>query len=157
MTVTSGASTVPALSAAVVDRFLPEFERLDSIRIGISSGAKVPGLAAMRGVFSYAGRPIATLQEGTWVSVYGWRGLERHRFPKPLGSRWLATCEVPDLDVLPRRYPDAQTVIFKAGFASAAGQLLVWTLAGLVEMGLLASLSPFASPLNRLSGGWSPC
>src|SRR5262249_26038469 len=32
LTVTSGASSVPALSCAVVDRYLPEFERLESIR-----------------------------------------------------------------------------------------------------------------------------
>jgi saccharopine dehydrogenase-like NADP-dependent oxidoreductase len=149
--VTSGASSVPALSSAVVDRYLPEFERLESIRIGISSGARAPGLATVRGVFSYAGKPVMTLQEGSWATAFGWLGLERHQFPSPLGRRWLGTCEVPDLDVLPKRYPTAKTVTFQAGFASDAGHLLVWTLAGLVKLGLLPSMTPFASALNRVS------
>jgi len=39
---TSGASTVPALSTAVVDDFRGEFRRLDSIDIGISPGNQTP-------------------------------------------------------------------------------------------------------------------
>jgi len=151
LTIASGASSVPALSSAVVDRYVPEFERLDSIRIGISSGARAPGLATVRGVFSYAGKPIRTLQDGSWRIAFGWLGLERHQFPSPLGRRWLGTCEVPDLDVLPSRYPTAKTVTFQAGFASDAGHLLVWALARLVKVGLLSSMTPFASPLNRVS------
>jgi saccharopine dehydrogenase-like NADP-dependent oxidoreductase len=151
VTVVSGASSVPALSSAVVDRYLPEFERLDSIRIGISSGARAPGLATVRGVLSYAGKPIRMLQEGSWITVHGWRGLERHQFPAPLGPRWLGICDVPDLDLLPHRYPTVTTVSFKAGFGSDVGHLLVWALAGLVKAGLMASMLPFASPLNRVS------
>jgi hypothetical protein len=58
---------------------------------------------------------------------------------------------VPDLELLPRRYPTVTTVSFKAGFASDAGHLLVWGLAGLVKAGFMASLLPFAAPLNRFS------
>jgi saccharopine dehydrogenase-like NADP-dependent oxidoreductase len=151
LTVTSGASSVPALSSAVVDRYLPEFQRLESIRIGISSGARAPGLATVRGVFSYAGKPIRALQRGSWVTEYGWRGLDRHQFPSPLGWRWLGTCDVPDLDLLPRRYPTAKTVTFQAGFASDLGHLVVWSFAGLVQAGLIKSMTPLASPLNRVS------
>jgi saccharopine dehydrogenase-like NADP-dependent oxidoreductase len=151
LTITSGASSVPALSSAVVDRYFPEFERLDSIRIGISSGARAPGLATVRGVFSYAGKPITTLQDGSWTTAFGWLGLERHQFPSPLGRRWLGNCDVPDLDVLPSRYPTAKTVTFQAGFASDVGHILVWALAGLVKVGSLPSMTSFASPLNRVS------
>ena len=156
VTVVSGASSVPALSCAVVDRFLPDFERLESIRIGISSGARAPGLATVSGVFSYAGKPIRTLRAGSWITAYGWRGLERHEFPPPLGRRWFGTCEVPDLDLLPQRYPTVRTVSFQAGFASDAGHLLVWGLAGLVKRGLLASMTPLASSLNRVSRWLEP-
>lgn len=151
LTITSGASSVPALSSAVVDRHLPEFERLDSIRIGISSGARAPGLATVRGVFSYAGKPVMILQDGAWATAFGWLGLERHEFPSPLGRRWLGTCDVPDLDLLPRRYPTVKTVTFQAGFASDTGHIVVWTLARLVRAGLVASMTPLASPLNRIS------
>ena len=156
LTITSGASSVPALSSAVVDRYLPEFERLDSIRIGISSGARAPGLATVRGVFSYAGKPIKTLRGGSWITEHGWRGLERHQFPSPVGRRWLGTCDVPDLDVLPRRYPAVKAVTFQAGFASALGHLVVWGFAGLVQAGLIKSMTSLASPLNRVSRWMEP-
>ena len=151
VTVVSGASSVPALSSAVVDRYLTEFDRLESIQIGISSGARAPGLATVRGVFSYAGKPIRTLRDGSWTTSYGWRNLERHQFPAPLGRRWLGSCDVPDLEILPSQYRAVRTVSFKAGFASDAGHLLVWALAGLVRAGIIASMTPFASPLNRIS------
>jgi len=48
LTVISGASSVPALSSAVIDRYSPRFRRLEAIRIGISSGARAPGLATVR-------------------------------------------------------------------------------------------------------------
>ena len=118
---------------------------------GASSGARSPGLATVRGVFSYAGKPIRTLRNGSWVSAYGWRGLIRHRFPSPLGRRWLGACDVPDLDVLPQRYPTVATVSFHAGFASDAGHLLVWVLAGLVKAGWMKSMTACASPLIRIS------
>jgi len=51
VTVISGASSVPALSSAVIDRYLPRFRRLEAIRIGISSGARAPG---------FESRPTAT-------------------------------------------------------------------------------------------------
>jgi saccharopine dehydrogenase-like NADP-dependent oxidoreductase len=151
VTVVSGASSVPALSSAVVDRYLPEFEHLESIRIGISSGARAPGLATVRGVFSYAGKPITMLRQGSWMTAYGWQGLERHQFPAPLGRRWLGSCDVPDLELLPRRFPTVTTSSFQGGFASDVGHLLVWALAGLVKAGFMASLVPLASPLNRVS------
>jgi saccharopine dehydrogenase-like NADP-dependent oxidoreductase len=151
VTVVSGASSVPALSSAVVDRYLPEFERLDSIHMGISSGARAPGLATVRGVFSYAGQPIRHLSAGEWTSGYGWGDLRRHSFPTPLGARWLSRCDIPDLDLFPKRYPSVRTVSFHAGFASDAGHLVVCGLARLVRAGILPSLTPWAPALNRLS------
>lgn len=155
-TVVSGASSVPALSSAVIDRYLARFERLESIRIGISSGARAPGLATVKGVFSYGGRPIRTWQDGTWFDAYGWLNLSRHRFPQPLGKRWLGTCDVPDLELFPKRYPTVTTVSFQAGFASDLGHLVVWSLAGLVKAGVLSDMSMFASPLNRISRWMEP-
>jgi hypothetical protein len=142
---------VPALSSAVIERYLPRFRRLASIQIGISSGARTPGLATVRGVFSYGGKPIRSWQDGAWVDAYGWLNLQRHRFPERLGNRWLGSCDVPDLELFPQRYPTVRTVSFQAGFASDLGHLVVWTLAGLVRRGVLTDMRVFARPLNRLS------
>ena len=151
VTVVSGASSVPALSSAVIDRYLPQFERLDSIEFGISSGGWAPGLATVRGVFSYGGKPFQEWRGGAWRTTHGWLDLRRHLFPPPLGARWLSSCDIPDLTLFPKRYPTARTVSFHAGFASAAGQLVVCALAGLVRVRLLKSLTPFAAPLSRVS------
>ena len=151
VTVISGASSVPALSSAVVDRYLPRFRRLESIAMGISSGARAPGLATVRGVFSYGGKPIRTWRNQAWSATHGWMDLRRHRFPEPLGKRWLGSCDVPDLELFPLRYPTVKTVTFQAGFASDLGHLVVWSLAGLVRAGVLTDMRGFAKPLNRLS------
>jgi saccharopine dehydrogenase-like NADP-dependent oxidoreductase len=156
VTVISGASSVPGLSSAVVERYLPQFRALRSIEMGISSGARAPGLATVRGVFGYCGKPFQRFQGGAWVDTYGWLDLRRYRFPHPLGSRWLGSSDVPDLDLFPRRYPTARTVTFHAGFASDPGHLVVWLLAALVKVGVLRSASPFAAPLNRLSRWMEP-
>jgi saccharopine dehydrogenase-like NADP-dependent oxidoreductase len=156
VSVVSGASSVPALSSAVVDRYLPRFGRLDAIRMGISSGARAPGLATVRGVFSYGGKPIRSWQAREWSDTYGWLNLSRHQFPQPLGKRWLGSCDIPDLELFPRRYPTVRTVSFQAGFASDLGHLVVWGLAGLVRYGILRDMTAFAGPLNRLSRWMEP-
>jgi saccharopine dehydrogenase-like NADP-dependent oxidoreductase len=150
--VTSGASSLPALSSAAVDRYLPRFSRLDTIRHGIGSAARAPGLATMRGVFGYCGKPFQRLEQGQWRTVYGWLDSIRYRFPSPVGARRLGSCDVPDLALFPARYPGVRSVSFHAGFAGAAGHLVVWAGAQLVRLGLLASLTPWAAPLHRLSG-----
>ncbi|MEQ8860393.1 MAG: saccharopine dehydrogenase NADP-binding domain-containing protein [Pseudomonadales bacterium] len=149
--VVSGASSVPGLSSAVVDEYADAFQRIESIRIGVGSGARAPGLATVRGVFGYGGKPIRRLENGRWVDTYGWLDLTRYAFPEPVGRRWLGSCDVPDLELFPERYRSVRTVTFHAGFASDLGHLFVWAMAGLVKAGVLSSMAPLARPLNRLS------
>ncbi|MEQ8484455.1 MAG: saccharopine dehydrogenase NADP-binding domain-containing protein [Pseudomonadales bacterium] len=154
--VVSGASSVPGLSSAVVDEYAPAFQRIESIRIGIGSGARAPGLATVRGVFGYCGKPIQRLENGRWEQTYGWMDLMRYEFPGPVGRRWLGSCDVPDLELFPQRYDSVRTVTFHAGFASDLGHLFVWAMAGLVKTGVVATLAPLARPLNRLSHWLEP-
>jgi len=154
--VTSGASSLPALSSAVVDRYLGRFRQLTSIRHGIASGARAPGLATMRGVFSYCGKPFARLVNGRMQSTHGWLDLQRHRFSAPVGRRLVGSCDVPDLVLFPDRYPGVQTVTFHAGFASAPGHLVVWMAAQLVRFGILRSLVPLVAPLHAISKWMEP-
>lgn len=151
VTIVSGASSVPGLSSAVVDHYAGQFKRLDSIRIGIASGARAPGIATVKGVFGYCGKPIRRWENGQWATTYGWLDLQRHRFPDPVGVRFLGSCDVPDLEVFPKRYWTVKTVTFHAGFASSVGHLAVWSLAALTKAHVLPSVTPFAAPLNRMS------
>lgn len=149
--VTSGASSLPALSSAVVDRYLPHFARLDCITMGISSGARAPGLATMNGVFGYCGKPFSRWQDSGWQTTHGWLDLQRWRFPAPVGWRLLGSCDVPDLTLFPQRYAGVQSVTFHAGFASSLGHLAVWLGAQGVRLGWLDSLLGWVQPLRRVS------
>lgn len=154
--VTSGASSLPALSSAVVDRYSVRFRELRSIRHGIASGARAPGLATMRGVFGYCGKPFARLVAGRAELTYGWLDLKRHHFSAPVGPRFLGSCDVPDLELFQTRYPDVRTVTFHAGFASAPGHLFLWAAAQLVRYGILRSLTSLVMPLHSISRWLEP-
>jgi NAD(P)-dependent dehydrogenase (short-subunit alcohol dehydrogenase family) len=147
--VVSGASSVPALSSAVVEQYIQEFSRLDVIRHGISAGAKPPGIATMRAVMSYVGRPFRRWEGGQWRTVHGWQDLCVRRFPGPVGRRWMAACDVPDLDLFQRRYADVRTVTFHAGLGFASTTLMTWALSWLVRSGLSGGLLHWAGPLHR--------
>ena len=57
--VVSGASTVPGLSSAVIERFQGEFSKIASLRFGISPGQRAErGLATTKGILSYVGKPL---------------------------------------------------------------------------------------------------
>jgi hypothetical protein len=151
--VISGASSLPALSAAVVDRYRGEFSRLDAIRIGITSGGVIPGPATLRAILGYCGKSFRTLERGAWTPVHGWLDTQVFDFQKTVGPRRISRCDVPDLEVLPARYPGVKTVSFHAGFASTTAHQLVERLATLVKDGRLKSAAPFARTLSTL-GRW---
>lgn len=94
--VTSGASSLPALSSAVVDRYVSRFSSLHSIRHGIGSGARSPGLATMKGIFGYCGKPFRRVIDGQWQIAHGWLDMQRYAFCRPVGRRFLGSCDVPD-------------------------------------------------------------
>ena len=113
--IVSGASTVPAVSAALVDMLSPEFDRISEIHTCISPGNKNPrGAATVRAILSYTGKALRIKERGHWRYAYGWSEPEVVRFPPPLGRRRVYLCDVPDLDIFPSRY-GAPTVSFRAG------------------------------------------
>lgn len=152
----SGVSSLPALSTAVVDQHVAYFARLESIAIGISSGAKLPGLATVRAVTGYCGQPFKVWENGAWVETYGWLDRRTFAFPKPVGPRLLGRCDVPDLTLLPQRYPTARTVSFHAGFASATGHKAMEWLARQVRRGRIKSALPYAGTLERIARWLEP-
>ena len=153
VSIVSGVSSLPALTSAVVDKYRGEFKRLDAIRIGITSGAVIPGVATIRAVLGYCGKPFRTLENGAWITVHGWLDTTQHDFLKSVGVRRISRCDVPDLDLLPQRYPGVKTVSFHAGFASGTAHQLIERLAMLVKEGRLKSALPFARVLFTL-GRW---
>lgn len=150
--VVSGASSVPGLSAAVVDKFLPEFSRLASIDCGINPGNKTPrGLATVWSILSYCGRPFQRLEQGRWKTVYGWQNLHRQCYPADVGYRWLGSCDIPDLELFPKRYPDVQTVMFSAGLELSILHLATWAASWLTRLRLVDNWTTHAALLKRIS------
>src|SRR3546814_11532932 len=71
--VVSGASSVPCLTAAVIDAYLPAFARLDAVDYGISAAQHTNrGLATTSAVLSYVGKSMTMLRDGVIKTVYGW-------------------------------------------------------------------------------------
>ncbi len=147
--VASGASTLPALSSAVIDEHREHFSRLDTIDISIAPGQQTQrGVATLEAVLSYCGKPFEVWEQGRWQRVYGWQDLHRFRYPD-FGARWLARCDVPDLQLFPQHYACVQRVRFDAGLELTLGQGAFWLLAGLVRSGFINDASRCARFLQR--------
>ncbi|RJF88883.1 DUF4166 domain-containing protein [Oleomonas cavernae] len=146
--VVAGASSTPALSAAVVDDLTLGWQRLDTVEVAISPGNRAPrGLSVVRAILSYVGRPVRVLVDGQWASRPGFSMLARRRIG-PLGARWLALCDAPDLVLLPRRAAPRRSAIFRAGLELPILHLGLYALGLLVRARLLRALTPLARPLH---------
>ncbi len=146
----SGASTLPALSSAVIDHLAKRLHSLEEIRIAIAPGQRAPrGEATIAGVFSYAGKRFRWWSGGEWRDACGWQEMRRERFA--FGSRWAAACDVPDLELFPQRYPGVRTVEFRAALELGVQQWALWLAAALASRGLSLPIVRWAGPLNRLA------
>ncbi len=141
----SGASSVPCLTSALVDYYLPQFKTLESLDYGITTAQKTNrGLATTAAILGYVGRPFKTLIGGQEKDVYGWQSLHTRKYGT-LG-RFLGNCDVPDLELFPVRYPTLKNIRFYAGLEIPFIHMGLWALSGLVRIGLirnLAALAPF--------------
>lgn len=150
----SGASSVPCLSAAVIDEFAAEFEQIVAVDYGITTAQRTTrGLATTAAILSYVGRPFFNLQAGEMQQVHGWQGLKLRRY-RSLGWRWLSQCDVPDLSLFPRRYPTLQSIRFSAGIEVGILHLGLWGVSWLVRLGLIRKLERTALYLLRTSRGF---
>ncbi|MEI9926446.1 MAG: hypothetical protein WDN44_00340 [Sphingomonas sp.] len=150
----AGASSVPCLTAAVIDAYRPRFARLESVRYGISTAQRgAQGLATAAAVLGYVGKPFAALHDGELARVFGWQDLHAMRYPE-LGLRLFGNCDVPDLALFPARYPELHELAFAAGHEVKLLHLGTWALSWAVRIGLIRSLGPHAPMLLRLSRGF---
>ena len=72
-TAVAGASTVPALSSAVIDHLCAGWQHIHSIDICIAPAQRAPrGQATLAAVLSYCGLPIDVWDGGRWQPHSGW-------------------------------------------------------------------------------------
>ncbi len=150
-TALSGASTLPALSSAVVDDLAVRFRRVDEVQVAIAPGQRAPrGAATVAAVLGYCGRPFKWLSSGEWRDAYGWQELRRLRFAG-IGARWAAACDVPDLELFPERYPGLRTMQFRAALELPAQHFMLWLAASLRRGGIPLPLERWGAPLDRVA------
>ena len=131
--VIAGASSVPALSGAVVRKLAAGLDKVCSVEIAISASKRATlGASVVAAILSYLGRPIRLWRGQRWDHGFGWQELRRETFTlsdgSELGGRWLAIADVPDLDLLPESLPGRPAVIFRAGTESMLQTLGLWLL-----------------------------
>ena len=141
VSVLSGASSVPALSAAAVDAMVAGWQRVDAVDIGISPGNRTErGLSTIQAALSYCGRPVRQSDGSTRT---GWLASRLRRYPAPVGWRLLSPCDVPDLTLLPPRYPGSPGVRF------GAGAELMWQQLGMNALALLVRAGALRDPVRH--------
>lgn len=147
----SGASSLPALTSAIIDHYLAQFAVLERVDYAIATAQLTnQGLATTAGVLSYAGKPFSCLTEGKEQTIYGWQDLRSKQFWQ-LGSRYLGNCDVPDLALFPKRYPRLKTLHFQAGLELKPLQLILLSLSWLVRLRLFPSLNKCAKAMLKIS------
>ncbi len=114
--VISGASSVPALSSAVIDAAKSRFEQIISIEGGISPGGKIDiGLSVTQAVLSYLGKPLKVFRGGEWAHELGYSRVHARtvtlKGEKPI-RRKFGLCDAPDLLLFPDHYKGVETVRF---------------------------------------------
>lgn len=144
-----GASTVPALSSAVVDALTQGWRAVTEIDFCIAPAQTAPrGVATMAAVLSYCGAPIEVWQGGQWTTQYGWASpvkVDYARLTPRLGS----LCDIPDLELFPARYPGVQSVMFRAALELGISQRGLAMIGALRRKGVIPKPERMAAFLNR--------
>jgi len=147
----SGASTVPALSGAVLDYLCKGWQQVHEIDLCIAPAQQATrGQATMAAVLSYCGAPIQVWQGGQWVTRYGWARPSAVQFAR-LPARVGALCDIADLELLPARYPGVRSVMFRAALEVGLTQRALALLALLRRLRLVPAPLQLASWLTRVA------
>lgn len=146
-----GASSTPALSHAVLDHLAAEARAIISIDVAIAPGNRAPrGLSVMQSILSMVGQPIRVYRSGRWTTQPGW-GLTTAIALPDVGTRQVALCETPDLDLLVSRYRPRADAIFRAGLELPLLHRGLQALGLLVRFDIVRSLAPFTRLLRALA------
>ena len=144
----TGASTVPALSSAVVDYLTQGWRSIADIDFCIAPAQTAPrGVATMAAVLTYCGAPIEVWQSGRWVTRFGWAAPGRVEYAR-LPARLASLCDIPDLELFPAYYPGVQSVLFRAALEIGMSQRAMAGISTLRRIGMIRKPERLAAFLN---------
>ena len=148
----SGASTVPALSSAVVSHLSAGWQTIERIDICIAPAQTAPrGVATLAAVLSYCGRPVRLWADGRWQDAMGWAAPSPAHFAR-MKPRLAAVCDIPDLELFPTHFSVTRSVRFRAALEVGLSQrAFAWLAAG-VQRGWIRHPESLAPLLHR----WAP-
>ncbi|MBD9395509.1 saccharopine dehydrogenase family protein [Acidovorax sp. ACV01] len=151
-TAIAGASTVPALSSAVIDHLCAGWQHIDSIDICIAPAQRAPrGQATLAAVLSYCGLPIDVWAGGRWHPQRGWAHPEPVQFHR-LQPRLGAVCDIPDLEIFPDHYQARDRVTFRAALEVGLAQRSFAAIAALRHWGVLRQPEKLAWLMHHTGG-----
>ena len=151
-TAVTGASTVPALSSAVVDALCSGWRSIHTIDTCIAPAQRAPrGEATLAAVLSYCGVPIPVWENGRWQTRLGWADPTPVSFQR-LRPRRGAVCDIPDLELFPSHYQVTQRVSFRAALEVGLAQSAFSVLARLRQWGWLQQPEKLAALMHRGGG-----
>lgn len=155
VTVLAGASSVPALSGAVVRHLAEGVNEVRAVEMAISASNRVAaGPAVTAAILAQVGQRIRLWRGRRWQDGAGWQEIRRETFVvagvAPVADRLVALVDVPDLALLPDRLPGGPTVTFRAGTELSIQNIALWLGSWLVRWGWMRNLAPLARPLQVL-------
>jgi hypothetical protein len=152
LVVLSGVSSFPALTAAVVRHLSSDLRRVDAIHGGIAPTPYAGvGLSVVSAIAGYAGQQVALRCNGEERIAYALTETRPYTIAPPgfapLDRLQFSLVDVPDLDSLPKLWPEVSTVWMGAGPVPAIIHRTLRGMAYLVRWGLIPSLAPFSKVL----------
>lgn len=158
----TGASSVPALSGAVIRALMDGMDKAETIDMVISASNKASaGESVSRAALSYAGKDVWIWRGQRWQTRAGWGELQPVRFEAPDGTtlkgRWIALADIPDHALLPDRVAGRPAITFRAGTELCFQMTGLWLMSFAVRWKLLRSLealAPVLIPFIRATKDW---
>lgn len=157
VSVISGASSTPAISAAVLDHLTADLTTVEAIETAIIPGNRARRThSVMKAVLGQVGQAFLLRRHGKRETVYGWDetisiDLDTPDKP-PVRGRLASFVDTPDVALFPERYK-ANTVLFRAGLEVKTFHRCLSLGRMLVKAGIVKSLAPF-SGFARWLASW---
>ncbi|MEW5250612.1 saccharopine dehydrogenase NADP-binding domain-containing protein [Microbulbifer sp. 2201CG32-9] len=155
VTLVSGASSLSALSSAVLQQAQRELAEIHTADIVIAPAHRISrGPATVRAGFESLGRGFPVLQDDRWHETFAGGSLRHTRLAHPVGGRYVCDFDVPDLELWPRQLPALSSVRFGTGVQPRALQLGLALCARLARLNLPATTPRLARLAGSLASRW---